>query len=248
LWRRCSGDPLPHGAPRPSAQLERNRDGDWVVRVIAVIQIVPIPGVVKIHIVGLVPVLPPAFRPRIDNRDPVSVILEARLSSDKDQGKAVDAEEVVMPEKEPEAAVGNPVAVIAAALAPALVFVLPRTGARLPKACVHLLLMLRNSAEVNPAVGRTVELHASVIGAAIGWLVLLRSSLALPLSAAWLLTSLLELLRLRMLRLLRGPRLLLLRCLLRGPSRLGLRRLPRLALAVPMLIMLGGGDGCGSEE
>ena len=117
--------------------------------------------------------------------------------------------------------------------------------------------MLRNSAEVNAAVGRTVELHAAVIGAAIGWLVLLRSPLALLLSAARLLTSLLELLRLRMWCLLRGPSLLLLRCLLRGPrllllrcrpSRLRLRRLPRLALVFSMLIMLSGGDGRGSEE
>jgi len=228
--------------------LVRNRNGDWVVRVIAVVQIVPIPGVVKIHIVGLVPVIPPAFRPRIDNRDPVSVILEARLSSDEDQGKTVDAEEVVVPEEEPEADVGDPVAVIAAALVPALMFILPRTGARLPESCVYLLLMLWNSAEVNAAVGRAVELHAAVEGAAIGWLVLLRSSLALPLAGARLLTPLLELLRLRVLRLLRRPRLLLLRCLLRGPRGLRLRRLPRLALAVSMLIMLRGGDGCGSEE
>jgi hypothetical protein len=173
--------------------------------------------------------------------------LEARLSTDEDEGKTVDAEEVVVPEEEPETGVGNPVAVIAAALAPALMFVFPRTGAGLPKACVYLLLMLRNSAEVNAAVGRAVELNSAVIGAAIGWLVLLRSSLALPLSRAGLWTPLLGLLRLRMLRLLRGPRLLL-RRLLRGPSRLRLLRLLRLSLAVPMLVMLCGGNGCGCEE
>src|ERR1035437_2770030 len=53
-------------------ELVRNGYGDWVVGVIAVIQIVPIPGVVQIHIVGFVPVLSPAFRPGIDDRDPVS--------------------------------------------------------------------------------------------------------------------------------------------------------------------------------
>ena len=202
--------------------LERNCDGDWIIGVIAVIEVVPIAGVVEIHIVGFVPVCPPGFRPWIDDRDPISVVLEARLPTHEDQRKAVDAEEMIAAEVEPEAGVGNPVAAVATALTPALVLALPRAGAGLNKACAHLPLVLRNAAVVDAAVGGAVELHAAMINAAIGRL---RPSLPL-----------------------RRCRTLLLMGLLRGPRLLRLLGRFRLAPVIPLLIVLGIGDGCGCKE
>jgi len=215
----------------PLVELKRNRDGDWIIGVIAVIQVVPIAGVVKVHIVGFVPVLPPGFRPRINDCDPVSVVLEARLSAYENQRKSIDAEEVIAAEVEPEASLGNPIAVIAASLGPALVIAFPRTGARLSKAIAHLFRLLRNAAVVNAAVQWAVWPHTAVIGAAIAFL---RSGMTLCRSGSLL-----------RLRVLRGLRML---HLLRGLSVLSLRPGVRSVSAFSLLIVLGTGNSCRTEE
>jgi len=223
-------------------QLERNGDCDWEARVIPVVQIVPISSVVEIHVVVLVPVLSPGFRPRINNRDPVSVVLETRHSADENQRKTIDAEEVIVAEVEPEAVFRNPEAVIAATLSPVLMFVFPRTSTRLTKAFAHLALVLRNAAVVHATVCRAVHLHAAVKGAAIAllWLSLL--------SRALLLASLLS--GPGLLGLL--PRLFLLRLLCRSRLLRGVRLLCRFRIAPvisrSLLIVLGHGNGCGAEE
>ena len=53
--------------------LERDSDCDPDAGVIAVVQVVPIVGVIKIYIVGLVPVCRPRVRPRINECDPIAV-------------------------------------------------------------------------------------------------------------------------------------------------------------------------------
>lgn len=118
--------------------------------------------------------------------------------------------------------------------------VLPRIGARLSKSTVYLSLVLRNTAGVDSTVRRTVDLHAAVIGAAIG---LLRPCLTL----CWPGSLLLMHLRcgLRLLMLLRRLCLLMLLSRLRL---LMLLRLFRLVLVITLLIVLGIGNGCGSEE
>jgi len=146
--------------------LERDRDCDPDAWVHAVIYVVPVVGVIDINVVGFVPVRSPRFRPRINERNPIAVVLEARISADEEHGKAVDAEEVLTPEVEPEAVIRNSVAVVAAALLPGTVFAIPRTGARLDETAAHLPLVLWDSAMVDAANGGAGGLDAAMIGAA----------------------------------------------------------------------------------
>jgi hypothetical protein len=164
----------------------------------AVIYVVPIAGVIDIYVVGFVPRRGPRFRPRINERNPIAVVLEARISAYEEHRKAVDAEEVLTPEVEPEAVFRNSVAVVAAALLPGAVFVIPRTGARLDETAVHLSLVLWDPAMVDAAMGGAGGLDAAMIDAAEGLLRSLRryiSRLLMLLLCGFLLLMLLHLLR-----------------------------------------------------
>ncbi len=133
--------------------LKRDSDCDPDARVIAVIYVVPIAGVIDIYVVSFVPVRRPRFRPRIHERNPIAVVLEAWISAYEEHRKGADAEEVPTPEVEPEAVFRNSVAVVAAALLPGAVFVIPRLGARLDEPATHLPLVLWDAAMVDAAIG-----------------------------------------------------------------------------------------------
>lgn len=130
-----------------------------------VIHVVPIVGVINVHIVGFVPGSRPHLRPRIDKCDPISVVLEAGSAAYENQRKTADAEGVAASEVTSEAGVRNPVAVVSAALTPRSVFGIPRTSARLDETAAHLSLVLWDTAMVSAAIGWTVRLHAAMIGA-----------------------------------------------------------------------------------
>jgi len=144
----------------------------------AVIHVVPIAGVIDIYVVGFVPRRRPRFRPRINERHPIAVVLKARIPAYEDHRQAADAEEVIAPEVASEAVFGNPVAVIAAALTSSTVVVIPRTGARLDETAAHLPLVLRDTAGVDTAMGGLSGPDATVISAApvllrfLSWLLL----------------------------------------------------------------------------
>ena len=189
---------------------ERDRDCDPLAGVRAVIHVVPIVGVVDIDIVSLIPVRSPVFRPGVDERDPVAVVLEARIPADEDQRKLADVEKVLMPEVEPEAVIGNPVAVVPAALTPGAMFVMPRAGPGVNETFVYLPLVLWDAAMVDATMRGTIGLDTAVIGAAIALLRSRRRSGGLV--WRWCGPFLM--------RLLRGSRLLML--LLRGFALLSL--------------------------
>lgn len=150
----------------PSIALERNRDCNPHAGVLAVVYVVPIIAVIDIDIVGFVPIWRPVFRPWIDKRDPITVVLEARVTAYKEHRKAADAEEVFTPEVAPETVFRNAVAVVTAALLPTAVISIPRAGARLGEAAAHLLLVLRDAAGVDAAIGGLCGLDAAMIRAA----------------------------------------------------------------------------------
>lgn len=219
----CDGDRYPYAGAR------------------TIVQVVPIVGVIKIYVVGFVPSVRPHFRPGINERDPIAVIAEARVTADEDHGQSVNAEEVVPSPVRPEARFWYAVAVVAAALAPGTVVVIPRPGARLAEAAAHLLLLLRNAAMVDAAVSRAIGPDAAVISAAV---CLPRSCLALRRSTRLRLTLLCwPLVRLRgLLVLLRG---LLTR--LRGLPFLMLLPL-RFSLPLTLLVTLSVGKGSGRKK
>jgi len=136
---------------------------------------------------------------------------------------------MVTPEVEPEAVFRYAVAVIAAALTPSAVILVPRTGAGLAKTAAHLPLVLWDAAMVDASIGRAVGLDAAVIDAAVG---LLRFGLTLRRFASLLML------------LLRG----LLTVLLCGLPLLMLLPLLRFALLLTLLLVLCRGRNSGSEK
>ena len=189
------------------------------------------------------------FRPRIGECDPITVILEARIPADKDHGKAINAEEVVIAEVEPESVFRYAIAVIAAALAPCAVVVVPGMRARLAETVVHLFLALWHAAMVDAPMLGTVGLDAAVISAAVALLRLFLTVRRLP-GLAFMLGGLLMLfLRRALMRLLCGL-LMRLRLLMLSGLRLLWMFLSflRFIMLLALLIVLDVGCSRGSEK
>ena len=69
----------------PFILLERDSDCDPDAGITAVIQVIPVGGVIEIYIVVFVPRRRPRFRPRVHACHPIAVVLEARISADEDE-------------------------------------------------------------------------------------------------------------------------------------------------------------------
>ena len=107
--------------------LEYNRDRNPKAGISAIVQVVPI-VIVDINVVGGIPVLRPALRPRVDKHERITTVLEARIASNND-GTAMDTKPVPAPKIENETIRGNIVAAIAATLVPGAMVDLPILGA-----------------------------------------------------------------------------------------------------------------------
>ena len=115
-----------------------NGNGDSVAGIPSVVQVVAAARVVDIHIIVVVPVVGPVFRPRVNQTEPIASVLEARVSAHDNYWVAVDAERVTRTKVAIVAVVRNAVAIVAAALLPIAVLGLPVMRAMLPP--VTLLL------------------------------------------------------------------------------------------------------------
>lgn len=91
----------------------------------AVEQIVAVIDIADIDVVSVIPVIRPVLRPWIHETEPVPSVLEAGKSANNQKGPAIDPETVVRPKVAAETVVRNPVADVAAALAPGAVIRLP---------------------------------------------------------------------------------------------------------------------------
>src|SRR5579862_3886313 len=109
----------------PDRRLQRDVYRNSLTGVAAVIQVVAVVHIVDVDIVVVVPVISPGFRPRVDGADPVTLILEARVSAYHQEGKAVDAESMAGAKVSAVAVVRNTVAAITATLLPCAVIGLP---------------------------------------------------------------------------------------------------------------------------
>src|SRR5579863_1361841 len=132
--------PLKTAAPE---SLNRNLHGDRHARIISVIHVVTISVVVDVDVVVQIPVWSPIFRPWIENRYPVSVVVKARSAARENQLQSSQPEIMTASEINSEAIVGYSIAVIASALAPIAVLGLPRSRTVLREISSHLFAMLR---------------------------------------------------------------------------------------------------------
>ena len=198
-------------------------DGDAILGIPTVIQVIAVPGVVYIHIVVVVPVVGPVFRPRVNQTEPKTAVAEAAMPANVHHGKTLEAEPVIMAVVAAETGLRNAVAAVTAALLPGAVLRLPATRTfMLPSS--PLLAFLSRVAMLCRPIGLLLPL-------------LLLALLILPRPGLFLLPLLLlALLILPTLGLFLLPLLLL--ALLVLPS-LGLFLLPLLLLALLILPTLG---------
>ena len=181
--------------------LEGDADGyARVVGIAGVVEVISAVVVVDVAIVGLIPVGSPELRVRIEEDEPVSGVLEARVSADVHERQTIDAEEVARAVVEAEVVGGYAVAVVSAALTPGAVLGVPIGSATLtPDVALLGLLAL-------PLLDGAALLHAWLALALILRLsaLVLRAALVLVLRAGLLaLLCVLALLRLDLLAHLR---------------------------------------------
>ena len=90
-----------------------------------VVHVVAVVHVFDVNVVGVIPIGSPVFGPRVDDGDPAIVVAEARASGHDYDRKRVDAKAVCGSEINDVTLARQAVSVIASALAPAAMFVVP---------------------------------------------------------------------------------------------------------------------------
>jgi len=106
-------------------------------------QVVAAICVVDIHIVRVVPVVRPTSWIRIDHAEPVTAILEARISADNQEGEPADSESMTFAEEAAKVIVGDAISAISAPVAPAAVVCLPVVRTVLLPGILLEVLLLR---------------------------------------------------------------------------------------------------------
>ena len=187
---------LSRGSPVES--LHRDTDRNSCARIPAVIQVIAAIGVDNINIVGIVPIVAPVFRPRINRTEPIALVLKAWKSAHNQKGKARDAESVISAKVSAETVVRNVITAVATALLPGAVVGLPVSRAMLPPGalfymllCALWLLSLLSLRLVSlPRLAtlslplRWLRVLRLLLSLPLGWLSVLRLLLSLPLG--WL--------------------------------------------------------------
>lgn len=111
VWPTHEQAALPIGLHR-----DADRDPDaWVSPIVHIVAVAP---VINVDVVVVVPVVRPVFRPRVEERNPVPLVLEARVSSIDHEGKSVDPKPMLRPKVTAIPIGRNSIAVITAALLP----------------------------------------------------------------------------------------------------------------------------------
>lgn len=104
-------------ASRSHRDADRNRS----VRIPPVVHVVSIISVIYVDVVVIVPIVRPIFGPRVEERYPVPLVLEARISAINHEGAPGDPKPMLRSKIAAIAILRNPVAVIPATLTPGAV-------------------------------------------------------------------------------------------------------------------------------
>ena len=109
----------------PRTPLHRDADRYCDVGIPAVVQVVAVVGVGDVHVVVVIPVIAPVFRPWVNKTYPIALILEAWVPTNDQEGQAIDAEPMVTTKVSAVTVVRDTVAVISATLLPVAVVRVP---------------------------------------------------------------------------------------------------------------------------
>jgi hypothetical protein len=109
----------------PRTPLHRDADRNADVGIPAVVKVIAVADVGDVYVVVVIPVIPPVFRPWVNETHPIATVLEARVSANNQEGKAVDAEPMLRPKVTAEPVVRDAVAVVTTALLPGAVVRFP---------------------------------------------------------------------------------------------------------------------------
>jgi len=119
------------GALDEPCLVHKNGDCNSIPGIPTVVHVIAVPGIVDIHIIVVIPIVRPVFRPRIKDTEPKAAVLEAGIPANHYHRVAVDAERVIRAEVTPITVLWNAVAVVAATLLPGAVLGLEATCAML---------------------------------------------------------------------------------------------------------------------
>jgi len=109
----------------PGTPLHRDADRNSGLGIPAVEQVIAVVDVHDIDVVVVVPVIPPVFRPWVNETEPIAAVLEAGISAHNQEGESVNTEPMVPTKVSAEAVVRNAIAVVAATLLPGAVIGIP---------------------------------------------------------------------------------------------------------------------------
>jgi hypothetical protein len=228
----------PEAAPR--RRLHRDADRHSDVGIPAVVKVIAIVDVGDVNVVVVIPVIAPVFGPRVNETDPIALILEARVPTNDQEGQTIDAEPMVATKVSAVAVVRNAVTVVAATLSPVAVIRVPALRAMLlPGAPLDALLFLAALRMFVAALLLGVLLPIVLALALLLLSVLLSIVLVLPLLLLCVLFWILPVLPLLLLGVLL-PIVLVLPLLLLSMLRLSVL-LCGFGLLVPSLLLLGMG-------
>ena len=113
---------LEGGSHRPPTKpLHRNADGNSNAGIPAVIHVVPAVDVRNIDVIGVIPVICPGPRPWVNETNPITLVLETRISTNHQERKPIDSEPMLRPKVSTVSVVRDTITVVAATLLPGAV-------------------------------------------------------------------------------------------------------------------------------
>jgi len=127
----------------PVVLLHGHADGNARPGIATIEEIISVVHIVDVHVVRVIPVISPVFRPRVHRAEPIAAVLKARVSSHDHERENADFEAMIPPEVSAEMLIGNEIPLITATLPPGTVIRLPVVRAMLLPATLLRMLKLR---------------------------------------------------------------------------------------------------------